>query len=127
MPLVGPIEEDEAVGEVERVFAEIRSVLGTAEVPHLYRVLARIPLYLETTWRRWRFAFVDEGALGSRTKTMVALAVAASHNNRPMILEASERLKRLGATDSEIAELMAVVDVANGLHAVTKAAGSGRS
>ena len=54
---------------------------------------------------------------------MVALAISASNNNRPMIVESTERLRTLGASDGEIAELMAVVDVVNGMNKACKAIG----
>ena len=86
-----------------------------------YRIIAHIPLYLETTWRRVQFALLEDGHLESRFKWMVSLAISAS-NNKQMILESTERLKAMGTTDAEIAELMAVVDVVNGMNKVLKAA-----
>ena len=120
---ITPVAEDAAEGEVGKVFAEIRATLGLAQVPLFYRIIAHIPLYLETTWRRVRFALLEDGALEARTKWMVSLAVSASNNNRPMIVESTERLQALGASDAELAELMAVVDVVNGMNKTMKAAG----
>ena len=40
-----------------------------------------------------------------------------------MILESTNRLKELGATDTQLAELMAVVDVVNGMNKTLKATG----
>ena len=121
---ITPVAEDAAEGRVKEVFAEIRAALQVSEVPLFYRVIAHIPLYLETTWRRVRFALFEAGALEIRTKWMVALAISASNNNRPMIVESTERLRTLGASDEEIAELMAVVDVVNGMNKTLKAIGS---
>ena len=120
---INPVAEDAAEGRVKEIFAEIRAVLQVSEVPLFYRIIAHIPLYLETTWRRVRFALFESGALETRTKWMVALAISASNNNRPMIVESTERLRTLGASDGEIAELMAVVDVVNGMNKACKAIG----
>ena len=120
---INPVAEDAAEGRVKEIFAEIRAVLQVSEVPLFYRIIAHIPLYLETTWRRVRFALFEAGALETRTKWMVALAISASNNNRPMIVESTERLRTLGASDGEIAELMAVVDVVNGMNKASKAIG----
>jgi hypothetical protein len=120
---ITPVAEDAAQGQVGQVFAEIRAALNVSEVPLFYRIIAHIPLYLETTWRRVRFALLEDGALEARTKWMVSLAVSASNNNRPMIVESTERLKALGASDAELAELMAVVDVVNGMNKTMKAVG----
>lgn len=117
-----PIEEEQAIGRTSEIFAEIKHALKTNRVPMIFRIMARLPLYLETSWQRYRFAYVQEGSLGLRTKLMLALAISASNNNRPMILEMTEKLKLLGTSDLEIAELMAVVDVTNGLNKTLKAA-----
>lgn len=120
---ISPVAEDSAVGRVKEVFEEIRETLQVNEVPLFYRIIAHIPLYLETTWRRVRFALLEDGALEARIKWMAALAVSASNNNRPMILESTDRLKELGASDRQLAELMAVVDVVNGMNKTMKAVG----
>ena len=120
---ITPVADDAAEGRVREVFAEIRAALQVCEVPLFYRVIALIPLYLETTWRRVRFALFEAGALEVRTKWMVALAISASNNNRPMIVESTQRLRTLGASDEELAELMAVVDVVNGMNKTLKAIG----
>ena len=119
---ITPVSESSAEGRVKELFEEIRSELKVAEVPLFYRVIAHIPLYLETTWQRIRFALLTDGLLTRKTKWMIGLAVSASNNNKPMILESTDRLKELGASDQEIAELMAVVDVVNGLNKAYKAA-----
>ena len=119
---IRPVSERDATGVVKEIFDDIKRTLEVGKVPLVFRIMARIPLYLETSWERFQFAFNRDGRLDRRTKWMIALAVSASNNNRTMILESSERLKSLGASQEEIAELMAVVDVTNGLNKVLKAA-----
>lgn len=122
--IVAPVNEEEASKEVRAIFEEIREAYGMPEVPPVFRILARLPLYLETSWQRLRFAFFEDGALGMRTKWMLALAVSASNNNKPMILECTRMLRKHGVSDAEIAELMAVVDVTNGMNKTLKAVGA---
>ena len=122
--IVAPVNEEEASKEVRAIFEEIRAAYGMPEVPPVFRILARLPLYLETSWQRLRFAFFEDGALGMRTKWMLALAVSASNNNKPMILECTRMLRKHGVSDAEIAELMAVVDVTNGMNKTLKAVGA---
>ena len=119
---ITPIPEEAAEGRVKEIFGDIKSTLNVSEVPTFYRIIAHIPLYLETTWQRVQFALLKDGQLESRFKWMVSLAISASNNNKPMILESTERLKAMGTTDAEIAELMAVVDVVNGMNKALKAA-----
>jgi len=120
--IVAPVSDREADAKTRRIFDEIKRAYGLDEVPPIFRLLARLPLYLETSWRRIRFAFFEDGRLGVRTKWMVGLAVSASNNNKPMILECTRMLRALGVTDAELAELMAVVDASNGLNKTLKAA-----
>jgi alkylhydroperoxidase/carboxymuconolactone decarboxylase family protein YurZ len=122
--IVAPVSEEEASPEVRAIFEEMRRAYGVPDVPPVFRILARLPLYLETSWQRLRFAFFEDGALGMRTKWMLALAVSASNNNKPMILDCTRMLRKHGATDAEIAELMAVVDVTNGMNKTVKAVGA---
>lgn len=119
---IAPINESEASAEVTEIFEDIKRQLDVPKVPLLFRYMAHIPLYLSTSWERFQFAFTRDGKLDRRTKWMLALAVSATNNNKPMILESTHRLKQFGTNDEEIAELMAVVDVANGLNKVLKAA-----
>jgi alkylhydroperoxidase/carboxymuconolactone decarboxylase family protein YurZ len=120
--IVAPVSDREADAKTRRIFEEIKQAYGTGEVPPIFRLLARLPLYLETSWRRIRFAFFEDGRLGARTKWMIGLAVSASNNNKPMILECTRMLRAHGVTDAELAELMAVVDASNGLNKTLKAA-----
>lgn len=120
--IVAPVSDREADAKTRKIFDEIKQAYGTADVPPIFRLLARLPIYLETSWRRLRFAFFDEGRLGLRTKWMIGLAVSSSNNNKPMILECTRMLRRLGVGDAELAELMAVVDASNGMNKTLKAA-----
>jgi len=120
--IVAPISEGEANAQVRGIFEEVKRAYGVNEVPQIFRLLAHLPIYLETSWQRLRFAFFDEGKLGARTKWMIGLAVSASNNNKPMILECTRMLRGHGVSDAELAELMAVVDVTNGMNKTLKAA-----
>ena len=121
---ITPLSEKSAEGRIGELFAEIRSELRVSEVPLFYRIIAHIPLYLETSWRRFSFRLAGgRHARTHETKWMIALAISASNNNRPMIVDSTSRLKELGATDTQLAELMAVVDVVNGMNKTLKAAG----
>jgi alkylhydroperoxidase/carboxymuconolactone decarboxylase family protein YurZ len=122
--IVAPVREAEANAQVRATFEDIKRAYALDEVPVIFRLIARLPIYLDTSWRRLRFAFFDEGRLGVRTKWMLGLAVSASNNNKPMILECTRMLRMHGVSDAELAELMAVVDVTNGLNKTLKAAGA---
>lgn len=121
--IITPVSEPDASPEVRAIFTEIKQKLQVDEVPLFFRVIARIPLYLETSWRRFQFALLADGQLDRRTKLMAALAVSASNNNKSMIIDVTKQLKKLEVEDAQIAELMAVVDVTNGMNKALKGAG----
>lgn len=120
--IVVPVSDRQADPKTAKIFAEIKEAYGNGKMPPIFRLLAHLPVYLETSWQRLRFAFFTDGRLDRRTKWMVGLAVSASNNNKPMILECTRMLRELGATDADLAELMAVVDATNGLNKTLKAA-----
>jgi alkylhydroperoxidase/carboxymuconolactone decarboxylase family protein YurZ len=117
-----PVEEAKLDRETLAILQDIKNALGLSEAPEIFRIMAYLPLYLETSWRRFRFAFLESGRIDARTKWMIGLAVSASSNSKPMIGQCTERLKAMGTSDAEFAEIMAVVDVTNGLNATLRAA-----
>lgn len=117
-----PVEEAKLDRETLAILQDIKNALGLSEAPEIFRIMAHLPLYLETSWRRFRFAFLESGRIDARTKWMIGLAVSASSNSKPMIGQCTERLKAMGTSDAEFAEIMAVVDVTNGLNATLRAA-----
>lgn len=115
-----PLEDADLDRGSVAVIEDIKDALGLAEVPEIFRIMAHLPFYLETSWRRFRFAFLQSGRIDVRTKWMIGLAVSASSNSKPMIAQCTERLRAMGTSDGEIAEIMAVVDVTNGLNTAVK-------
>jgi alkylhydroperoxidase/carboxymuconolactone decarboxylase family protein YurZ len=120
MPTIAAVEEQAAKGRVKEVFEEIKSVLKVPRVPMIFRIMAHMPEYLESSWQRARITLCDDGHLDARTKRMLSLAVSASNNDPYMIWENTERLKAMGVSDAQIAELMTVVDVTNGINKFVK-------
>lgn len=120
MPTIEPVSEAVAEGRVKKIFEEIKAVMKVAQVPMIFRLMAHSPDYLETSWQRARTTLLTDTKLDVRTKRMLSLAVSATNNDIYMIQENTTRLKAMGVTDPEIAELMTVVDVTNGLNKVVK-------
>jgi alkylhydroperoxidase family enzyme len=71
------IEEDEATGLVREVYDEIKKTFGIDFVPHLYRVMALNPAYLEANWNKVKAVMMQTGKLDRLTKEIVAVAVSA--------------------------------------------------
>jgi alkylhydroperoxidase family enzyme len=69
--------EEDAVGKVSEIYADIKVTLGIDLVPNLYKVMAIKPDYLEANWNKAKAVMVAPGKLDRLTKEIVAVAVSA--------------------------------------------------
>jgi AhpD family alkylhydroperoxidase len=118
--LVKLVDEAEADGLVAEVYRDIMQSRGLARVPNFWKALANRPEYLAATWAKLK-TVMGEGAIDRKTKEMIAVAVSATNNCDYCLQSHTDNLRLMGATDAELVELMAVVDLFNG----TNAAASG--
>jgi hypothetical protein len=111
--LVAPLAGEPADQEVGALLAEIGAAvppaLGRPEVPVLWRVLARNPHYLRSTWRKEQVV-MGAGALSARDKRRTALGVAMSLRARYMIEYHAAVLRQAGDGDGDLLEIVGVVD-----------------
>ncbi len=103
----------QAADEVAALLAEIQAAvppaMGRTQVPALWRILARNPHYLRSTWRKEQVVMRD-GAIGARDKRRTALGVAMSVRSPYMIEYHAAILRRAGDGDEDILEILGVVD-----------------
>lgn len=100
----GGREEDGGSDEVEAIFDEIRTALGS--VPNMFRAYARHPAVLSATWARVK-AVMLQGTLPPTLKE--AIAVVISHDNACSycVEHHSRNLASLGVGQEEIGRLLA--------------------
>lgn len=113
MPTVELITEEQATGKVKNVYAEIKQMFGA--VPSFLQAMAHHPEYLEAWWQKLKVVMAP-GKLDRKTKEVIALAVSATNNCEFCIHVHTATLKKLGVDDAGIVELMAVVELFNGLN-----------
>ena len=77
MSTVTKIEEEDAVGRVAEIYAEIKTSLGTDFVPNLYKVMAVKPSFLESNWNKVQAVMAAPTKLDRMTKEVIAVAVSA--------------------------------------------------
>ena len=104
-------DQDEAV---RGIYEDIRRAHGNREAEDVYRLMGHLPGYLAASWDRLRLSFFEEGALGLRTKHMVAFGVAAANSADYAVGIHSRRLKEIGLSDAEMVELLLIVDLTCG-------------
>ena len=71
------VAEDQAVGKVKEIYAEIMDSLGIDFVPNMYKAMAVKPDFLESNWRKVKAVMVESGKLDRMTREIIAVAVSA--------------------------------------------------
>ena len=112
MTMVRLIEYDEASAEIRTVYDDIMRTRGTTWINNFWKALANDP----PTLRRTRESIKEvmaPGALDPLTKELIYLAVSASNGCTYCIASHAAAAKKQGMTPQMLAELMAIVGMAN--------------
>ena len=112
MATLGFIEYEQATPEVRAIYDDIMATRKTDWINNFWRALAHDPATLERTWQSVK-AIMAPGALDVLTKEMMYLAVSASNQCGYCIASHTAAARKAGMTDAMLAELMAVVGMAN--------------
>ena len=112
MPSVKPIEYAEASPEVRAVYDDIMATRKIDWINNFWKVLAHHPPTLKRTWESVKEVMAP-GALDPLVKEMVYLAVSASNGCEYCIASHTAAARKAGMTDAMLAELLAVVGMAN--------------
>jgi AhpD family alkylhydroperoxidase len=117
MATVSLVEYHEAPDAVRRVYDDIMATRQTTWVNNFWKALAVQPDLLERTWQAVK-AVMAPGALDPLTKEMIYLAVSVTNGCAYCVCSHTAAARRKGMTDQMLAELMAVVGLANQTNAL---------
>jgi AhpD family alkylhydroperoxidase len=112
MATLGFVEYEDASAEVRAVYDDIMRTRNTDWINNFWKGLAHDPATLRRTWQSVKEVMAP-GALDAVTKEMIYLAVSASNQCPYCIASHTAAARKAGMTDSMLAELMAVVGMAN--------------
>ncbi len=112
MATLGLIEYEAASPEVRAVYDDIMATRKTDWINNFWKAIAHDPATLRRTWQSIK-QIMAPGALDSLTKEMIYLAVSASNQCGYCIASHTAAARKAGMTDAMLAELMAVVGMAN--------------
>ena len=112
MATLGLIEYQNANAEVRAVYDDIMATRKTDYVNNFWKALAHDPATLRRTWQSVK-EIMAPGALDSLTKEMIYLAVSATNQCGYCIASHTAAARKAGMTDAMLAEVMAVVGMAN--------------
>ena len=109
-PLISPPERSEVSSKVQTVYDEIRSFFACSEVPLVFQMLARDPIYLSEFWEALQRAFSDNH-LSRRLKEAVAFAVSLTTRSPFGTSLHLAQMKRLGVSDRGVMEIVGVTQM----------------
>ena len=108
--LLRPASEDDGRPEVAALFGEIRAFYARAEVPAVFRFLARDPAYATDVWGATRRAFEDN-RLTRRLKEALAFAVSLTTRSAWGTAFHLEEMGRLGVGEAGMMEVIGVTQM----------------
>jgi AhpD family alkylhydroperoxidase len=112
MSAVTPIEYADASPEVRAVYDDIMTTRRIDWINNFWKVLAHHPPTLKRTWESIK-QIMAPGALDPLVKEMLYLAVSVTNNCEYCIASHTAAARKAGMTESQFAELLAVVGMAN--------------
>ena len=120
MATLGLIEYKDASPEVRAVYDDIMATRKTDWVNNFWKALAHDPVTLRRTWASVK-EIMAEGALDRLTKEMIYLAVSVPNQCGYCIASHTAGARKAGMTDAMLAELVAVVGMANETNSLASA------
>ncbi len=114
------VGEEEATGRTKEIYEELKGSLGI--VPNIYRALANNEHILGTFWEN-RKRIMDQGTLDPAIKEWLAWATVAINNAKFGVDTHTARLKKMGYTDEQIVEALAVINYFIGISTVINGLG----
>ncbi len=112
MATLGLIEYSDASEEVRAVYDDIMATRKTDWINNFWKALAHDPATLRRTWESVK-EIMAPGALDVLTKEMIYFAVSATNQCGYCIASHTAAARKAGMTDAMLAEVMAVVGMAN--------------
>src|SRR5689334_21626281 len=112
MATLGLIKYEDASREVRAIYDDIMATRETDWINNFWQALAHDPATLRRTWQSIK-EIMAPGALDARTKEMIYLAVSATNQCCYCIASHTAAARKAGMTNAMLAELMAVVGMAN--------------
>ena len=112
MATVGLVEYEDAGPEVRAVYDDIMATRQSDWINNFWKALAVDPALLRRTWESVKQVMAP-GALDPLTKEMLYVAVSATNGCGYCINSHTAAARAKGMTDAMLAEVMAVVGMAN--------------
>jgi AhpD family alkylhydroperoxidase len=106
------VDESQVSAEVQAVFDDIKITRKVTWINNFWKALANHPPTLARIWANVK-QVMSPGALDALTKEMIYVAVSVTNNCDYCIHSHTAAARKAGMTDAQLAELLAVVGLAN--------------
>ncbi len=120
MATLGLVEYKDATPEVRAVYDDIMATRKTDWINNFWKALAHDPVTLRRTWQSIK-EVMAEGALDRLTKELIYVAVSVTNQCNYCIASHTAGARKAGMTDAMLAELIAVVGMANETNSLASA------
>jgi AhpD family alkylhydroperoxidase len=117
MTMVPLVDYEDASAEARAVYDDIMRTRGTDWINNFWKALANDPPTLRRTWESVKQVMAP-GALDPLTKELLYLAVSASNGCAYCTASHAAAARKQGMTREMLAELLAVVGMANETNAL---------
>ena len=120
MATLGLIEYEDASAEVRAVYDDIMATRKTDWINNFWKALAHDPVTLRRTWESIK-QIMSEGSLDRLTKELIYVAVSVTNQCNYCIASHTAGARKAGMTNEMLAELIAVVGMANETNSLASA------
>ena len=120
MATLGLIEYEDASAEVRAVYDDIMATRKTDWINNFWKALAHDPVTLRRTWESIK-QIMSAGTLDRLTKELIYVAVSVTNQCNYCIASHTAGARKAGMTDAMLAELFAVVGMANETNSLASA------
>lgn len=115
---IRPVAEEDAAGNVAKIFDDIKRTKDIDFVPNFWRTLATNPNELELVWSSLKGLMHPEVAgrrskLDPRMREVIALAVSATNGCSYCVNSHTAALRKLGLDEEALGEVLAIVGLFN--------------
>ncbi|QDU79155.1 Alkyl hydroperoxide reductase AhpD [Polystyrenella longa] len=108
MTTIIPLPESEAQDKIAQTYDRIKDMLELDAVPEPFLVYARVPPFLQDFFMNFKKFVIKEGKLDPLMKAYLGLSVSSLYRCKPWIDFFDQRALKLGATEQQLQEVLAV-------------------
>ena len=105
---LSPIDPENASEDAAKLLDRVRDMLDGEDLPEPFLVYAHVEPFLKDFYMNFKKFVYTDGAIDAKTRSAIALAVAAHAKSKDWGEYFRSRCSKLGFSDQQIAEILAI-------------------